>query len=377
MADYGHEQTDALIDELEKKIAREYRQAVKEAQEKLDDYLRRFEVKDDKWRLMVARGEKTREEYAEWRKGQIIVGERWTALRDQLAEDYHNSNVIARSVVLGYMPEVYAININYATYLIERQARVDTAFTLYSRESVERILRENPALLQPPGEKMRQTFKAWDAYKRGKSAKLTKKQKAAFDKLLAAEKDVRWQAGKIQSITLQSIVQGESIPNMSRRIARELGEINHASTIRYARTAMTGAQNAGRQDAYKRAKETGVNMRRKWIATLDNRTRHEHRQLDGQIRGIDEPFEVDGQEIMFPGDPSAAPELTWNCRCTTRAVVDGWESKSGALRSNAAIEGQTYEEWREGHSKPQRITKQEEIAEAMRRKTIRELYAKK
>lgn len=351
MADYGHEQTDELIAALEKKIAREYRQAVKEAQEKLDDYLRRFAIKDEKWQLMVARGEKTAEEYKAWREAQIMTGKRWEALKNQLAADYHNANVIARGIVTGAMPEAYAVNMNWATYQLEKLGRVDTGFTLYSRETVERILRDNPDLLPAPGRNMKAR--------------------------LAAGKDIAWQAGQIQSVTLQSIVQGESIPHMAQRIARTMGESNHKSTIRYARTAMTGAQNAGRQDAYKRAEALGVKMKRRWIATLDNRTRHEHRQLDGQERGTEEPFTVDGYEIMYPGDPSAEGFLVWNCRCTTRAVVDGWESKSRALRSDEAIGGQSYEEWREGHSRPERITKQEEISEAMRRKTINELYMEK
>lgn len=348
MKDIAHEEVDKLLAEIEKKLAKEYRQASKETQEKLNDYLRRFEIKDEKWRLRVANGTKTAEEYAEWRRGQIMVGKRWETLRDQLAKDYHNANVIARGIVNGYLPEAYALNHNYATYLIERAGRVNTGYTLYSRETVERILRDNPEILKPPGKNMK--------------AKL------------AAGKDIAWQEGQIQTVTLQSILQGESIPNMAQRIARTMGETNHASSIRYARTAMTGAQNAGRQDAYTRAEKMGVDLQRRWIATLDNRTRHEHRQLDGQERGTEEPFEVDGYEIMYPGDPTAEPFLIWSCRCTTRAVVSGWDRKSGALRSDEAIGGMSYDEWREGHSKPESITKQEEIAEAMREGYISRLY---
>ena len=41
--------TEAIIKELEKRIAKEYKQASKEVQATLDDYLRRFEIKDKKW----------------------------------------------------------------------------------------------------------------------------------------------------------------------------------------------------------------------------------------------------------------------------------------------------------------------------------------
>lgn len=348
MIDYAHEQTDKLIFKLEKKIAAEYRKAAEEAQKKLDDYLRRFEVKDEKWRLMVARGEKTAAEYAEWRKGQIIVGKRWEELRDQLAKDYHKANITARKIITSQMPEAYALNMNYSTYLVEKQGNVNTGFALYSRDSVRRILMDNPDLLPPPGKNV--------------AARI------------AAGKDVAWQEGHIQSLTLQSIVQGDSIPNMSKRIALEMGETNNASAIRYARTAMTEAQNAGRQNAYRRAEKLGVDMKRMWIATLDNRTRHEHRILDGQERGVDEPFEVDGYDIMYPGDPSAEGFLIWNCRCSTRAVVSGWDRKSVALRSDEEIGRMSYEEWQKSKPSYEHITKQEEQGAAARRKYIHELY---
>lgn len=346
--DEGHEETDKLLEDLEKKIAKEYKQAAEEAQAKLDDYLRRFEIKDEKWQIMVASGKKTAEEYKKWRTGQIMVGQRWEDLRNQLAEDYHNANVIAKSIIDGTKPDVYALNHNYATYQIEKDGLVDTAYTLYNRDTVEMIMRDNPDLLPPPGKRMKAS--------------------------IAAGKDIAWQEGKLQSVMLQGIIQGESIPNLSRRIAQTLGETNHASTIRYARTAVTGAQNAGREDAYKRAESLGVKMQREWLATLDNRTRHEHRILDGQKRAIDEPFEVEGEEIMFPGDPSAPGHLIWNCRCRTVAAVDGWEDMSGQLRSDKAIGGMSYEEWKNAKPKYERITRPEERERGAKEGYINELY---
>ena len=308
--DPGHVETDKLLAEMEKKVSRVYREAMADTEAKLADYMRRFEIKDEKWRAMVASGEKTAKEYQQWRTGQIMMGKRWTDMRDALAEDYHNANLIARSVVNGYIPEVYAINHNFATYQIERAARVDTSYTLYSRESVERILREEPEILPPPGKRM--------------TARI------------AAGKDIAWQEGQIQSVTMQGILQGESIPNLSKRIARTMGESNHASTIRYARTAVTGAQNAGRMDAYKRAEDMGIDVQKTWVATLDGRTRHEHRMLDRQTRPVDEPFEVDGYKIMVPGDPSAEGFLIWNCFPGKTKVA----SDSGIVRS--------YKNWYEG-----------------------------
>lgn len=339
--DIAHEETDKLLSDLETKIAKEYRQAVADTQAKLEDYLRRFEIKDEKWRLMVANGEKTDAEYKAWRQGQIMIGKRWEEMRDTLAQDYHNANAIARSMVNGYMPEVYALNHNYATFEVEKGALVDTSYTLYDRQTVERLMRDNPDLLPPPGKNMKAR--------------------------IAAGKDIRWQEGQIQSVTLQSILQGESIPNMSKRIAREMGETNHAATIRYARTAVTGAENAGRQAGYERARDMGIDLQKTWLATLDGRTRHEHRILDGQTVPVDEPFKVDGMEIMYPGDPSADPSLVWNCRCTTITQIKGFERDVSdlGLRRNEKLGDMSYEQWKEAHAESERITKQEETGKAM------------
>lgn len=353
MRDFGHKETDKKLAELEKKIVREYKKAVNETQAKLDDYLRRFEIKDNAWRKMVESGKKTAKEYQEWRTGQIMIGKRWEEMRDTLAADYHNANVIARSLVDGYTPGIYAINHNYATFEIEKGAGVDTAYTLYDEQTAARILRDNPEILPPPGASVRAR--------------------------IAAGKDIAWQEGQIQSVTLQSILQGESIPNMAARIASTMGESNHKATIRYARTAITGAENAGRQEAYRRAQDMGIETQKQWVATLDNRTRHEHRMLDGQTVDVDEPFEVDGYEIMFPGDPDAAPHLIWNCRCTTIASIKGFERDLSdlSLRRDEKLEDMSYEEWKEAKADSNPITLQEDKGKAIQRSYISELYSEK
>lgn len=75
------------------------------------------------------------------------------------------------------------------------------------------------------------------------------------------------------------------------------------------------------QDARVEAKKKGANIVKQWDATLDGKTRDTHRRLDGQIREVDEPFEIDGKTAMQPGD-FGLPEEDCNCRCValTRAV---------------------------------------------------------
>lgn len=372
MKDLGHEETERLIKRMTADVQKVYLQASKEVQAKLDDYFRRFEIKDEIWARKVANGEAKQEDYIKWRQSQLMVGQRWETLQQKLSEELHQSNVTARKLVDQYRAEAYAVNFNYGTFLVETQSKIDTAFTLYNREAVERIIREEPELLPPPGFQSIPT--KFDRYKAGEEVKLTAEEKKAFDVALAADKDIRWQKGQIQSVTMQAIVQGESIPNFAKRIARDMGEINHKSTIRYARTAMTGAQNAGRVDSFHRAEELGIDMEQVWVSVLDGRTRYEHRQLDGMRVKVGEPFKVDGYTIMFPGDPSAPPEMVYNCRCGVWAQVKGWKTDL-SRRSLADLDGMSYDEWKNSHKEQSRsITYQEEVGNAMKWKYINERY---
>ncbi len=43
--------------------------------------------------------------------------------------------------------------------------------------------------------------------------------------------------------------------------------------------------------------------------------RPSHLVADGQVRKVDEPFNVGGEDLMFPRDPNGSPENTINCHC--------------------------------------------------------------
>ena len=321
MADFAHEQTDNIILRIEKRLKKEYRQAVKEVEKKLDAYLASFTVKNAQMQYKLLHDYISLNEYIEWKKAQIATGKRWEDMKDTLAKDYHNTNMIAQSIIKGYMPEVYALNHNFATYQIEHDSLIDTSYTLYSRETVERLMRDDPTLLPPLGKRMA--------------------------KRAAEKKDILWNKQQLQSLMTQSILQGESIPHIAKRITLTLGEKNHANAVRTARTMATSAQNGGRQDAYTRVANKGIKLRKTWVATLDNRTRHMHRLLDGQTVDYDKPFEVEGYEIMFPGDPTAEGFLVYNCRCTTIAQIPGHEIDTTAYRTDPGYGDMTYEEWKE------------------------------
>lgn len=318
--DPAYDETEKLLFEMEKKIVNEYKKAERDVQAKLDDYMSKFEQKDKYWRKLVDEGKKTQEEYNNWRFGQLAVGKRWENMKNTIAQEYVDTDKIAKSIINDYIPEVYATNFNYGTYEAEVGAKIDTGFTLYDRQSVERLMRDNPDMLPPPGKKVSQQ--------------------------IAEGKALRWNKEQIQSVMTQGILQGESIPKLANRLATEVGDKDYRAAVRNARTMTTGAQNAGRVDSYKRAEEMGIEMEQEWIATLDMRTRHTHAIMDGERQKVGDKF---SNGLEFPGDPSGDPAEVYNCRCTLRGIIAGLESTAREDRSDEDLGGMTYEEWKDYH----------------------------
>lgn len=327
MNDLAYQETMFMLDSMEYQINRVYRQAEKELEEKVYKFYKDFARLDTQRLKEVADGKITQAEYDQWRRNKIFNGKVWEQRKDIITKDLHNAHDIAQSVVYGYLPEVYAVNHNFATYQIEKEARIDTSYTLYSHETVERLLSENPELI--PYRKLNEAkFNSW-----------TKK--------------------NIQAVMLQGVLQGESIPRIAKRLAKTVSEKDRKCAIRDARTMTTGAMNGGKYDALKRVQKMGVNVRARWRATFDDRTRDSHRALDGEIVDIGQPFSngllfpVDlhelesGQQISVQRFGIICRE-TYNCRCAVQGVYKGLEPRAIKYRSDAAV-GIPYEEWKKGH----------------------------
>lgn len=313
--DQGWFDTEMQLRRMEREIRRVYEEAQKEAQAKLNDYLRKFEIKDRIKRRQLREGKITREYYNYWRKGQICIGERWREMVDVLTKDYVNADKIAMSIIKGHMPEVYALNHNYATFQVEQGSLVDTSYTLYNRHTVENLMElDQPSLLPAPK--------------------------------VNIPKDEQWNKSHIRDAITKSVLKGDSIPDIAKSL-QQVTNMDYRAAVRNARTIMTGVQNSGRLGAYRRAENMGINLKKEWLATPDAHTRDSHRWIDGETVGIDEPF---SNGLDHPGDPYGKPAEVYNCRCTMVPVVDGIDPAAG-LRENLEIDGMSYEEWKNEHRK--------------------------
>lgn len=321
--DEAHRETEEIIKEIEEELNAIYAEAIDDLEDKIFDYMKRFQKKDETWAAWVEdvkdsdpkEYKKRLSAYQKWREQQLLVGKRWKDMKQTIAEDLQNANESAKAIAAGKAPDVYALNHNYGTYEVEIGSRLNTNYTLYDRNVVARILKDNPEMLPAPGKK------TTSAIARGEA--------------------IRWNKKQIQSVATQAVLQGESIPKIATRLANTVGEKNRKAAIRNARTMATGAQNAGRIDSYKRAEAMGIKMKQQWLSTLDNRTRHSHRLVDHEIQPVGEKF---SNGCRFPGDPDAPPSQVYNCRCSLRGLVDGLEPKARELRDLSEIGD--YEEWK-------------------------------
>ena len=290
MADNAHRLTDEKLEEMEKRLSAIYSRAEKEIQQTADEYFSKFAKQDEAKRKLLEQGKITEDEYTKWRKDKVMYGKRFTEMKEQCAKQLLNVNQTALAYANGELPEVYAINYNALESAVDGVGGY--SFTLVDADTVRNLAVTDTSLLP---------YKEIDP-----------------------KKDIPWNMKKINAETLQGILQGESMDKISKRIMN-VQEMNKTQAIRSARTIVTGAENKGRQDSYKRAEKDGIVMKREWIATNDSRTRHWHAELDGVETDIDEPWVNDFGEIMFPGDPSADPANTYNCRCSMSAHVIGFK----------------------------------------------------
>lgn len=152
---------------------------------------------------------------------------------------------------------------------------------------------------------------------------------------------------------------------------------NRAALI--ARTEGHRVQQEATLHCQQKAKKKGADVVKQWDSTLDGLTRPHHRELDGQVREVEEPFEVAGKKTMYPGG-FGDPSEDCNCRCcllqrARRALSEQeyytkWDGDKNEL---VEIKAKDYNEFKEKAYEISR-DKKEEIQVHLVGKINREIY---
>lgn len=299
MADTAHAKTDLKLEEMEKRLSAIYSRAEKEIGERWKEYLVESQAEigelQKAYEITKKSGDakeirKAGKKLANAKRERTLMNSRFKDLTETTAAQFANVNKTALAYANGELPEVYSINYNALSQSVDGVGGY--SFALVDADTVKNLATTDDSLLP---------------YKQ-----------------LDEKTDIRWNVKKMNAEVLQGILQGEPMDRIANRLSKVTG-MNETAAIRNARTMVTSAENKGRHDSYKRAEKDGIIMKREWIATNDSRTRHWHAELDGVEVDIDEPWVNEFGEIMYPGDPSADPANTYNCRCSMAAKVIGFK----------------------------------------------------
>lgn len=166
-----------------------------------------------------------------------------------------------------YLKNAYEINYYHTGYMVDSTLGIKTGFSAVDRKQVNAMI-NNPLL-----------------------------KIAIDDNKVKVYQD-------IQRTLTQSVVQGDGIRETSKKLKKRIDvSLSRAELI--VRTETTKTMAKARVDGMERVERAGIEIQKEWVATLDERTREEHEELDGERVGIDEPF---SNGSMSPDEP--------NCRCT-------------------------------------------------------------
>ena len=113
-----------------------------------------------------------------------------------------------------------------------------------------------------------------------------------------------------------------TLEDLERTVAQFFEQAGPALIARVAETCAVSTIN-GAADAA--AESAGPGVVRSWITRQDDRVRPAHRALHGKTLPVGTPYEIDGAQLRYPGDPFAPIALTINCRCRLHYDTDPQE----------------------------------------------------
>ncbi|MBF2228437.1 phage head morphogenesis protein [Staphylococcus epidermidis] len=152
---------------------------------------------------------------------------------------------------------------------------------------------------------------------------------------------------RIRMHITQGIMSGEGYSKIAKALRDDLG-MAKAQSVRVARTETGRALSQAGLDSAMVAKDNGLDMKKRWFATKDTRTRDTHRHLDGTSVDIEDNFHSSGcvgpAPKLFVGVASAKENI--NCRCKLLYYIDEDELPTVMrTKEDGVIPFTTYRDW--------------------------------
>jgi hypothetical protein len=149
-------------------------------------------------------------------------------------------------------------------------------------------------------------------------AKALEFQESRADGLASVGQTARSQ---INTALVNGFEEGKSIADITDDIRGVFNNLSKFEAKRIAMTETTSAFGFARDEAMKQA---GVQYK-SWLSSHGPNVREAHADAEDRYEEspipVDEPFMVDGEELMYPGDPDGSAGNVINCQCVSLAVA--------------------------------------------------------
>ena len=326
MADKSHTLTDQKLEEMEKRLSAIYSRAEKTVQKKMADYAKTIDEKSEEL-LQAYKDAETEDKKRKAKKAyirfyrQVVKSKEFVSLSANVADDLYKANVEASAYINSQTPSIYALNYNYIN---SEMAKDIDGFTPQEITDTE-----------------------------------AEKYSGYTQQTIDKKKDTAWNKDNLKKSVIAGSLLLLGAYAIMKRSANSAVDKNRNSASMNNSGMGTDAENKARLDGMYRASDIGIEVRKQWRATLDNRTRHTHAMLDGKDVALDELFD---NGLMRPRDPNGVPEEVCNCRCSLKYGVGQSKGKTrssrlgtvtGSYKDDRSFRGTTsqeianmsYEEW--------------------------------
>lgn len=219
---------------------------------------------------------------AKWKQGFVQELLRQQQVIEGIAKDLAQAGGKAEKQIRETMREVYAINREYTTEVVQSAPGVSISFAAYDKRQLDALLQQN----ESPFSKI--------AYRNlGNDLKIRR---------------------RLQNEMALSVMLGEDVRKLRKRIQKVTGQ-TAGQAMRVARTERTRVQSQARYQAMEEAAALGVEMEQEWRTRMVN-SRETHIAMNGQRQPVGTAFQSpSGAVLRYPGDPSAPAKEVCNCHC--------------------------------------------------------------
>lgn len=117
---------------------------------------------------------------------------------------------------------------------------------------------------------------------------------------------------------LDAQANNKTVAAFAQAIGDKIDEFSRGRAALWASTESCKVDNAGQFAGYKDTEFVDGKM---WICSLLPTSRDDHVDAHLQEVGIDDYFDIGGESLQYPGDPSGTPDELCNCRCSMAPIV--------------------------------------------------------